>query len=1197
MEARGLIDEVILQKDAYGGRSLQHQRLARKEPERCSGEDEGLFAVLLDEFGLRAKEFPLLFDPKAPEVSVRPSIAALKRCIALLSGTLAAKGQVAATDEVFTAPDALGWTYQYWNTEEKDRVFEKVRTKKGAKIEGAEIIPATCIYTEPYMVKFLVQNSLGAMWMGLNPGSQLCREWEYYVRDVGHTPVAKKSVSDITFLDPACGSGHFLIEAFELFYAMYAEEGALDDPVKICDAILARNLYGIDIDERAVQIAAVALVMKAKEKAPKFVPRNVNLVATNIRLPAGDEQLEAFLRKHPEDAPLNPALLAIFEGLAHADELGSLLQIEEPVEKELRALQARCEAAGSPMEQFALWGALENSVQGKLPTGVATYEAWEQRTLVRIRKEFDAEAHGADLAVAFFGEAAGKGVSLVDMLTRRYDVVAANPPYMGRPTQGRTLRDFLETRYGSGCDDLWAAFCLRQQSLAASTVAMVHQDALLFVDSFSDLRARLIEDRALSLCCHVGPHGFDDISGEKVSVCLSIIRRQDERPTSPGKCTFLDIADGRSAADKQRVLRNVITDRCSDERRFIHPLSAFSQVPGSRFAYRLSGAALDGFGKRRALVGEKVHFCNGMFTAYDDRFLRRRFEVAASPRWKPYAKYPKGRAHFDGSAMFVVDWREGGDLVRLFRKERGQSYTLPGEEHFDRAGIALPRTGDFHSMLLPGSCAFDTETMGGFPKDLPPARLAAFFWAPATRFILDALEPGFHTSLQVIRLLPLPAALCDEISCIDGEVEKLLALRRLLVERTDATLRRRRFVLAGESLASAASSVEREVSAAVVAGSRSAGELNSALGALTQLQESDERTALRLGVKYDPGSWLPDNVLNYLNEPRWPTEWVHDLVMCVLGHRWPDDEAPIGQAREDREQRGIVPLVEGPGWSTLLARVRHQFANEFDPERAGAIEREFEKIVGKSLGKWLASEFFKWHVSVFKKRPIAWQIESTPLSNEERRSRRAASKTPAFSCVVHYHQLDSDLLPKIRTQLLGPLRTSVKTELAGLERLYTRTAHQDARRFELEEKVEELEAFDTQLERVIFEGFASTVLDELAAKEPLDRWSSRDGQVAAPSSREAFLAQERKYDPDLNDGVRVNIAPLQRAGLLAADVLAGKDVDKAIADRAEWRAGERCWCREGKLASPSWWPEGPDAIPPCAARSSARNAPVTEGRA
>jgi hypothetical protein len=346
MEARSLIDEVILQKEAYGGRSLQHNRLAKKQPERCAGEDEGLFAVLFDEFARRAEELPLLFDPHSPEVALRPSVAALKHCIALLSGTIAVKGQPAATDEVFTAADALGWTYQYWNTEEKDRVFEKVRTKKGSKIEGAEIVPATCIYTEPYMVKFLVQNSLGAIWMGMHPESRLVQSWEYFVRGADRAPVSKKPVADITFLDPACGSGHFLIEAFDLFYAMYLEEGLLTDPAQICASILERNLYGIDIDARAVQIAALALVMKAKERAPDFVPRRVNLVATNIRLPANKEHLDAFAAKHPEDAPLKPALLAIFEGLAHADELGSLLQIEEPVETASCGIYV---AAGSPV--------------------------------------------------------------------------------------------------------------------------------------------------------------------------------------------------------------------------------------------------------------------------------------------------------------------------------------------------------------------------------------------------------------------------------------------------------------------------------------------------------------------------------------------------------------------------------------------------------------------------------------------------------------------------------------------------------------------------------------------------------------------------------------------------------------------------------------------------------------------------------
>lgn len=306
MEARGLIDEVILQKDVYGGRSLVHNRFAHKNPEACSGEDDGLFGVLFQEFLDRSKELPALFSPNAPAVVLRPSVAAIKRCIALFSGREAVNGGGAATDEVFAAHDAFGWAYQYWNAKEKDRVFEKVRTKKGTKIEGANIIPATQLYTEPYMVKFLVQNSLGALWMGMHPKSKLYEKWEYYVKDADRAPVKKKLVSEITFLDPAEGSGHFHLEAFDLLYEMYAEEGLLKSPESICASILNKNLFGIDIDERAVQISKAVLYMKAKEKALNLKASDLNAfhdhqVATNIRLPKSKDHLKAFLNKHPED--------------------------------------------------------------------------------------------------------------------------------------------------------------------------------------------------------------------------------------------------------------------------------------------------------------------------------------------------------------------------------------------------------------------------------------------------------------------------------------------------------------------------------------------------------------------------------------------------------------------------------------------------------------------------------------------------------------------------------------------------------------------------------------------------------------------------------------------------------------------------------------------------------------------------------
>ncbi len=312
---------------------------------------------------------------------------------------------------------------------------------------------------------------------------------------------------------------------------------------------------------------------------------------------------------------------------------------------------------------------------------------------------------------------------------------------------------------------------------------------------------------------------------------------------------------------------------------------------------------------------------------------------------------------------------------------------------------------------------------------------------------------------------------------------------------------------------------------------------------------------------------------------RFVENYVTVTVLRLLGHRWPKQILAGEPLPSWADKDGVIPLTGGTGEPTLLERVRERIAEDFGPDRVNAIEQEFEQLVGKPLGTWLATEFFPRHISQFKKRPIAWQIGSS-RKNGKRGRRGKTNAHPAFSCLVYYHRLDADLLPKLRSQYVGPLRTRLQTELAGLERLDTRTADQDERRVQLEMLIEELKDFDARLEQVITMGFSSPALDAIARKEPLDRWTSRDGASLHPQTREAFLAQEQRYDPDLNDGARVNIAPLQRAGLLAAEVLAAKDVEKAIADRAEWRADERRWCREGKLPQPGWWAGAQDEFWP-----------------
>lgn len=1299
MEARGIIDEIILQKEAYGGRSMVHNRFVRKNPAACSGEDEGLFTVLFNEFSERSGELPSLFNLKAPAVALRPSMPALKKCIALLSGIIAVRNQEPASDEVFEAADAFGWAYQYWNAEEKDRVFEMVRTKKGAKIEGADIIPATQLYTEPYMVKFLVQNSLGALWMGMYPGSRLYEGWEYYVKDADCAPLDKKPVAEITFLDPACGSGHFLIEAFDLFYSMYEEEGKMAAPEEICAAILNNNLFGIEIDERAVQIATAALWMKAKEKAPELDASSLkafrhHLVATNIRLPKGKDHLEAFLKKYPDDAPLRPALETVFEGLENAHELGSLLQIEEPVEKELRYLKDKYYLRiNKGVQQTFFDPAI---VQGEFPLGVDTYEQWKVDTLARLRKHFDTEAEVADPVQSFFGRAVGKGLALFDLLARRYDVVATNPPYMGSVNMGDNLRLYCQIHFEKSKYDLFSVFIERCNELLVNNgiLGLITQESWLSSQQFEKLRIYFLKHHNFRLLVHIGPHGFSEIGGGKVSSALISMQKGNSFLNKNNKLIAYRLIDIKNAKDKEILLKQCINLE-NNSRKFLTNIKKFLSLPKAPIAYWASDKLLDLIASNKSL-GILINNANFTKTGNNNRFLRFYWEIKQNDfnigsRWVWISKGVRF-SRWQGSWNVVIDWSEGARLH--YRKDKvaritdEEFWAIPGLTYCTNSTLGLA----FRMINRPGVATYNSPHI--FSKKISNWFLLAFLNSRFSTYIIRLIAGPLAVVIGDIQRIPCPNSLINEeyflvkIAQISFKCKEFFVTSQL--DESDFEIA----VLSIEDL-----NIRKCVN--------SISFQNNIYGMFLSLTVgiNDDFIVKKLGIESEkkniidllgiPAGWLPivkgygeipdypDKSANISNEffnssiiqedlilktdelddlkyqlrliyeagPRYKVEddgidaltditcynkndevaedavgtripipaetffeelsikleinpisvfWLLKegieeqgwrckpeekrlaediftvIILRLLSHRWPKQIEAGESVPEWADKDGIIPITEGCGELTLLERVRQRIEEEFPGGNVSSIEREFEEIVGMTLEKWLAGPFFKRHISQFKKRPIAWQIESQPIASAGGKGRRrgaAASAGPAFSCLVYYHKLDADLLPKIRSLYVGPLHSRYETELQSLDGIEKLNGEQSTRKMQLERWIEELKIFDKNLQEVARVGFDCKQLSEIINKEALDEWTSADGITAPPVNREAFLLQECRYDPDINDGVRVNIAPLQKAGLLAAEVIAKKDVDKAIADRAEWRADERRWCREGKLPRPGWWKE------------------------
>ncbi len=1033
MEARGMIDEVILQKEAYGGRSLAHHRLSRRDPAACAGADEGLFAVLFAEFAAHAVELPELFNPHAPAVALRPSLSALKQCIALLSGAERAGSQEPASDQVFAAPDALGWAYQYWNAELKERIFETLRTDENAKIDGENIIPATQMYTDPYMVKFLVRNSLGAMWTSMHPESKLAEDWEYYVKDADRAPAEPNPVKEITFLDPAAGSGHFLLEAFDLFYQMYQEEGLLPStkgsgtgdnrlsPEAIAASILNNNLFAIDIDGRAIQISIVALWMKAKEYAPDLhagalTSFHEHLVATNIRLPHGKDHLKAFLSKHPDAAPLRPALETIFEGLQNVHELGSLVQIEEPVEKELRYLKELYDVSQGKPEQMVLFAEMKKPRQGELPLGLESYDQWKTRTLSALEDHFVEEAKAADPARVFFGNSAQKALDLFQILSSRFEIIGANPPWMGYRNMGAGLKQFV----------YW----------------------------FNEAIINLFNGSSIQSIC--------------------------------------ELANRTKTGDNEKFTR------------FIWEIQAEIGEESGWLIYQKGGEYKTYYGNNITVV-----------------------------KWSSYYKKHYRR---DPNCRITDDKFTCKEVLTY--NGMGQQFSgriTPAICTYDVAGPALVGS---RSNLLLAAAVLNTSFASFLLKSL---NTTLSFQSSDVLSIPIIFEENYVR--QIVTLASEALELRKKITSSDileYSFERVLSVEdRLNLE---------------ENFLRKKAEIEKLVSHLLVPGD---------FEFTYDLPPETDYERILLGDK----QLKPELEISYYQNI------LSCIVLRLLGYLWPRQIVAHEPVPAWADIDGVIPHTLAFGEHTLFERVRDRIINESSVGSIASIEREFEEIVGEPLEKWLSASFFKRHISQFKRRPIAWQLSSrTPeRSTANGKKKKGLSKAPAFSCLVYYHKLDADLLPKLRKQYVGPLRQRYETELRTLDGIAFLTADQSERRIQLQAWIDELRDFDARLESVAQGGFASPGLEKLLSAEPLDAWTSRDGRALSPETREAFLLQEQRYDPDLNDGVRVNIAPLQKAGLLAADVLDAKDLEKAIADRAVWRADERRWCREGKLPRPGWW--------------------------
>lgn len=583
--------------------------------------------------------------------------------------------------------EALGWAYQFYNSERKANFFKSRR-----KAAAEDIAPATQLFTPDWIVRYMVQNTLGRLWMLNNPGSPLKGQMEFYIEpDAEHEDFLRVSgPEEITFLDPACGSGHILVYAFQLLTEMYRERGWRDRD--IARSILEKNLSGYEIDPRAAQIAQTALCMEATALDRRWLSRGVAAdvrVLQNIGL--DEEQLpETYVKRELADE------------IRHLGEVGSLL---DPTASAMAALDAAIADAGAS-------DLLGSALHGRLQ-----------------------EARGQ-----------------LGALSRRFDVVVANPPYMGSSSFNPFVAKWIKKRYPDSCRDLCTAFIERGYTLAAERgyASMVTMQSWMFLGSFEKMRGRMIERTGIVSMAHIGPRAFDAIGGEVVNVTASVLYNA---PLA-GEGSYVRLVDIAGSEPKRAALLEAIKNPgCGWFYRA--DASTFRDIPGSPIAYWASEAMHEAFKNGTPMKSKFDAVVKGTFTGDNNRFLRLWHEVQLDllgSKWMPYAKGGPFR-RWSGNLEYVINW---GDDARELKSFPGSG--LSPSKYFDRrlfcwskisSSIASFRFYDAKTFFDDASPAF----VVGKHDALGLSRLA-FLNSTCAQSMLTLIAPTLNYQAGDMALLP-----------------------------------------------------------------------------------------------------------------------------------------------------------------------------------------------------------------------------------------------------------------------------------------------------------------------------------------------------------------------------------------------------------------------------------------------------------
>ena len=962
--------------------------------------------------------------------------------------------------------EILGWLYQFYISEKKDLVMGRK-----AAVPTEDIPAVTQLFTPHWIVRYLVENSLGRLWLLNRPGSRLREQMPYYIEGEPETDFLRiGKPEEIRIMDPAVGSGHMLTYAFDLLYAIYEEEGY--SPSDISGLILAHNLYGVDICPRAAQIANLALVLKAREKTrhfllPAYLVHPHILALQNVQFDS--HELRDYIAALDIGDLFDEAMRRLLHEFQKAKTFGSLIQ---PSLNEAGIAYAR-----GAMEHKDLGGQL-----------------------------FIHETHGKVLLV----------LQQAELLCQRYHVVVANPPFMGGRQMNSDLKNFADDHYRTSKADLFAMFIERGFTLALSNgfLAMVTMQSWMFLSSFEELREKVLSNKTLLSMAHLGPRAFDTIGGEVVQA-TSFVAANCLLPRA--RATFLRLTDGRSESEKAVQFRSAITSSTSA---YLFHVSAeeFTSIPGSPLAYWASERLRAAFGTRSPL-SSSAPSRPGLQTGDNPSFVRLWFEVdhhkigfgfesranaaASGRKWFPYNKGGAFRRWY-GNCEFVLDWLNDGEQIKRRKADDLASgkITANNSKCWNQAYYFRPSTSwskvsgsDFAVRFYPAGFVFDIAGCSVFFDSAETTCFATgFLNSKVTKALVGTLSETINFEAGNIAKLPFPSEMDDgSQSCIPRQLIELSKRDWDNFETSwnftdqpllrpgikDTTLDASWFRWKSDCGAALSRMKKLEMD-----NNRLFIDAYGLQDELTAVVSEDQITLARADQRRDIAAFLSYAVgcmmgRYSLDKP--------ELVLADAGDSMAEFLAKVGKPFESLtfspDDDGIIPVLDGEWFDDdIVTQARKFLRVTFGESTLRENIRFIEESIGKDLRKYFLTDFYKDHLQTYKKRPIYWLVQSP---------------RKGFGVLMYVHRYTRDTMNLILNRYLREYQVKLHNRAAHLAQVQVSDG---------------ISARDKTQARKEADKIAKTIHE-------CEEW---ERQTLLP------LAQAR-IELDLDDGVKVNYLKLGEA--------------------------------------------------------------------